>query len=173
MFYVGISALVFSRIEGWEYADTVYWADYTILTIGLGTDYPLKKSASRALLIPYAIGGIIMLGLVVGSVRSLVLERAKIKMSRRAVEKERRRWIKILESSKNITDRGSRSANEVIKEDFEIMRKIQKNAEVKGKWTSLATSLVAILIVWLGGAMVFTFSEVRSTSILPKGTVLT
>lgn len=160
MFYVGIGALVFSRIEEWEYSDTIYWADYTLLTIGLGTDYPLKKTAAKILLMPFAIGGIIILGLVVGSVRSLVLERAKTKMGRRAVEKERRKWVRILESSKKNADRENRSAGVVIKEEFEVMRKIQKNAEAKSKWTSLATSVGVILIVWLGGALVFTFSEV-------------
>lgn len=91
-----------------------------------------------------------------------MLERGKVKMSRRTVEKERRRWVEILESSKDGTGRETRSANEVIKEEFEVIRKIQKSAEVKGKWTSLATSVVAFLIVWLGGAMVFIFSEVRN-----------
>jgi len=160
MFYLGTGALVFSKIEGWEYSDTVYWADYTLLTIGLGSDYPLKKDLSKALLIPFAIVGIIILGLVVDSVRNLVLERAKVKINRRAVEKERRKWVKILELSKMDANRENRSANEATREEFEIMRNIQKSADSQSKWTSLATSMVAILIVWLGGAMIFTFLEV-------------
>lgn len=36
--YLLLGALVFSHIEKWEYLDAVYWADVTLLTVGLG-DY--------------------------------------------------------------------------------------------------------------------------------------
>ena len=36
--YLLLGALVFSHIEEWEYLDAVYWADVTLLTVGLG-DY--------------------------------------------------------------------------------------------------------------------------------------
>lgn len=157
MFYLGLGALVFSKIEGWEYVDTVYWADYTLLTVGLGTDYPLQHTTAKIILIPYAVGGIIVLGLVVSSVRGMVLERGKVKMNRRAIEKERQKWLVVLEASKK--DNDARSANELIKEEFEIMRKIERTADLRGKWMALGTSLMAFLLVWLGGAMVFTFSE--------------
>ncbi|PWW77506.1 hypothetical protein C7212DRAFT_356929 [Tuber magnatum] len=163
-FYHGVGALVFSKIEGWEYVDGIYWADYTLLTVGLGSDFKLEKTLSRALLIPYAIGGIIILGLVVGSVRSLVLERGKIKVQRRAIEKERMKWIKRLEEEEQEQE-GSRSRpkseEEKLLDEFRLMRKIEKTANRKSKWTSLATSLTAFLFLWLGGAMVFTFSERR------------
>ncbi|RPB13472.1 voltage-gated potassium channel [Morchella conica CCBAS932] len=157
MFYLGLGALVFSKLESWEYVDTIYWADYTLLTVGLGSDYPLQQTASKIILIPYAVGGIIVLGLVVSSVRGMVLERGKIKMNRRAIQKQREKWLKELEAKKK--DNDTRSANELIKEDFEIMRKIERAAESKGKWMALVTSSMAFLLVWLGGAMVFTFSE--------------
>ncbi|KAG0636377.1 hypothetical protein HOY80DRAFT_925862 [Tuber brumale] len=163
-FYLGIGALVFSKIEGWEYVDGVYWADYTLLTVGLGSDFKLETTLSRALVIPYAIGGIIILGLVVGSVRSLVLERGKIKVKRRAIEKERIKWIKRLEEKKREREETSsqpESEENKLRDDFYLMRKIEKTANRKSKWTSLATSLAAFLFLWLGGALVFTFSERR------------
>lgn len=158
MFYLGLGALIFSKLERWEYVDTIYWADYTLLTVGLGSDYPLQHTTSKIILIPYAVGGIIVLGLVVSSVRGMVLERGKIKINRRAIQKQRNKWLKELEAKKK--DNDTRSANELIKEEFEIMRKIEKAAESKGKWMALVTSSIAFLLVWLGGAMVFTFSEV-------------
>ncbi|KAG0130284.1 hypothetical protein HOY82DRAFT_520578 [Tuber indicum] len=163
-FYLGVGALVFSKIEGWDYVDAVYWADYTLLTVGLGSDFKLETTLSRALVIPFAIGGIIILGLVVGSVRSLVLERGKIKVKRRAVEKERMKWIKRLEEQKCEREENPsqpKSEEEKLRDDFYLMRKIEKTAHRKSKWTSLATSLSAFLFLWLGGAMVFTFSERR------------
>src|SRR5277367_4949575 len=75
--YLLLGALVYSKIEGWEYLDAVYWADFTTLTIGIGDDYTPETHLGRSLLFPFAMGGIIVLGLVVGSVRSLVVERSK------------------------------------------------------------------------------------------------
>ena len=104
-FYLALGAGVFSEIEGWGFSDGVYWADYTLLTIGLGTDFPLTTVLARLLLIPYAAFGITLVGLVVSSVRGLVLERAKAKVARRHLGKERERW------RKNIEERSRLAAN--------------------------------------------------------------
>jgi len=163
-FYLGLGGLVFSKTEGWEYVDGVYWADYTILTVGLGSDFKLENTLSRALLMPYAIGGIIALGLVVGSVRSLVLERGSIKVQRRALEKERTKWMRRLKEQKREQEESSsqpKSGEEKLRDEFYLMRKIERTAHRKSKWTSLAASLTAFLFLWLGGATVFTFSERR------------
>ncbi|KAF8815146.1 voltage-gated potassium channel [Phlegmacium glaucopus] len=91
--YLALGGGVFSAIEGWSFTDGVYWADYTVLTVGFGSDFPLKKTLARMLLIPYAPFGITLLALVVGSVRGLVLERAKEKVTMRHLGKERDRWM--------------------------------------------------------------------------------
>ncbi|KAF8959169.1 hypothetical protein BDZ97DRAFT_1839267 [Flammula alnicola] len=92
--YLALGAGVFSSIENWGFADGLYWADYTVLTIGLGTDFPLTKTLARMLLIPYAAFGITLVGLVVASVRGLVLERARAKVVRRHLGKQREKWKK-------------------------------------------------------------------------------
>ena len=91
-FYLAFGAAIFAAIEGWSFADGLYWADYTVLTIGLGSDFPLKKTLGRMLLIPYAPFGIAMVGLLVNSVMGLVMERAKEKVVKRHLGKERDRW---------------------------------------------------------------------------------
>jgi potassium channel subfamily K len=91
-FYLALGAAVFAAIEGWSFTDGLYWADYTVLTIGLGTDFPLKTTLGRMLLIPYAPFGIAMVGLLVNSVMGLVMERAKEKVVKRHLGKERDRW---------------------------------------------------------------------------------
>ena len=90
--YLALGAGIFSAIEGWTFTDGLYWADYTVLTIGLGSDFPLKTTLGRMLLIPYAPFGIIMVGLLVRSVMGLVMERAKEKVVMRHLGKERDRW---------------------------------------------------------------------------------
>ncbi|KIM36518.1 hypothetical protein M413DRAFT_31571 [Hebeloma cylindrosporum] len=100
--YLTIGGAVFSAIEGWEFVDGLYWADYTLLTIGLGTDFPLTKTLARMLLIPYAAIGITLIGLVVTSVRGLVLERVKTRVVRRRLGKERERWKEDIQERRRI-----------------------------------------------------------------------
>jgi potassium channel subfamily K len=48
--YLLLGALVFSHIEKWEYLDAVYWADVTLLTVGLG-DYAYVSRFSTKILV--------------------------------------------------------------------------------------------------------------------------
>lgn len=48
--YLLLGALVFSHIEKWEYLDAVYWADVTLLTVGLG-DYAYVSRFSAKILL--------------------------------------------------------------------------------------------------------------------------
>jgi potassium channel subfamily K len=181
--YLLCGATVFSHIEGWAYLDAVYWADFTLLTVGIG-DYAPETHLGRSLLFPYAIGGIIILGLVIGSIRSLVLERGKVKMGARMVEKERRRLLKKIESQKKellepVTDIGkrpmSRSSSKTLADnvklddglterkrraqEFHLMRKIQDDAAKKRRWTSLVVSGTVWFGLWFVGAAIFEQAE--------------
>ncbi|KAJ7758898.1 hypothetical protein B0H14DRAFT_2447471 [Mycena olivaceomarginata] len=147
--YLAAGAGVFAHIEGWNYLDGVYWADYTLLTIGLGSDFPPKTHAGRGLLIPFAVGGITLIGLVVGSIRGLVLERGKVKVMRRTVELERQKWIARMDEPDAAWK----------KEEWEIMRRIQRRAATIRKYSSLGSSLFAFIVLWFLGAMVFWFAE--------------
>lgn len=184
--YLNLGALVYSHIEGWEYLDAVYWADFTLLTVGIG-DFAPTTHLGRGLLFPFAIGGIIILGLVIGSIRSLVLERGKVKMGARMVEKERRRILKKIDKSDNSSllepitggqNRGSMSRSSTLQEladthhnqtlsererrqkEFDLMRKIQEDAHQKRRWTSLIISATTWFTLWFIGAVVFKLSEV-------------
>lgn len=139
---------MFSSLEGWSYVDGVYFSDYTLLTIGLGSDFPLKRTVSRALLIPYAAGGILILGLVIGSVRGLFLERGKSEFHGRTIHKERNKILKGLDSSKVNSQK-----------EFELMREFQRKADKIGRYWGLGLSFSAFLFLWLVGAMVFMYCE--------------
>jgi len=100
--YLALGAVIFSEIEGWEFRDGLYWAEYMLLTIGLGSDFPLTKTLSRMLLIPYAAIGITLIGLVVTSVRGLVLERVKARVVRRRLGKEREHWKESIQERRRL-----------------------------------------------------------------------
>lgn len=148
--YLAMGAGIFAGIEGWEYVDGIYFADYTLLTIAFGTDYPLNTALARALVMPYAVVGIIMLGLVIGSIRSLFLERGKMKVKGRALHKKR---MKIEEQDEK--EKRKRS----MKQEFEVMRELQETSAKERKWWGFAWSLGAFVLLWLGGAGVFTATE--------------
>jgi potassium channel subfamily K len=58
MGYLLLGALVFSYVEGWPFLDGVFWANFTLLTIGIGGEFVPKTHTGRSLLFPFAIGGI-------------------------------------------------------------------------------------------------------------------
>lgn len=181
--YLLLGSLVFSHIEGWLFLDALYWADFTLLTVGIG-DFSPQTHLGRGLLFPFAIGGIIILGLVIGSIRSLVLDRGKVKIGARIVEKERIRRLKNLQkknpeilepvteentptsqiSTKPLDDytlEYARAERRRREEEFQLMRSIQERAAVQRRWTSLVISGTTWLVLWLVGAAVFQGCEYR------------
>lgn len=165
MIYLLAGAAVWAHIEQWTFLDAVYWADFTLLTIGIG-DFAPTTHLGRGLLFPYAIGGIIMLGLVIGSIRSLALERGKRKLGARIIERQRRKIVKELANDNNtlnltplsdgqrLTSLG-RTERQRREEEFKLMRQIQEKGEQRRRWTALGVSLTAWLILWLVGAVAF------------------
>lgn len=184
LLYQHIWALAYSKIEGWDFLDAVYWGDFTSLTIGIGADYVPKTHLGRSLLFPYAMGGIVILGLVVGSIRSLVVDRGKKKLAARMTEKTRLKLVaRIAKNMENDrfklrrhgtgmkVDKAMGNAltlspgDEKLGEkdrrqyEFEAMRKIQEVATKKRQYMSLATSTLAFAFLWTMGAYVFYEAE--------------
>lgn len=166
MVYMLAGAAVYAHIEQWKFLDAVYWADFTLLTIGIG-DYAPSTHLGRGLLFPYAIGGIVILGLVVGSIRSLVLERGKKKMGARMTEKMRERVLKKVATSDKgklkldpiEEDQPHHSERRRREQEFNLMRKVQEMAATERKWMSLLISGGAWFVLWFVGAAVFWKAE--------------
>ncbi|KAL7956782.1 potassium channel [Trichoderma compactum] len=121
-----LGALVFSKIENWDYLDGVYW--------------PI-----RALLFPYALLGITSLGLVVASIQNMVVERGGPRLDARVEEKSRRKVLgTILRKGKDdmLTplERGP-TLEDVPPGEFE-------------RWAAMAISTMSWLCLWLFGAIV-------------------
>jgi len=80
---------MFYGIEKFTFSESVYFVDVTVTTVGFG-DNGISNSSDtnvvvphtnlgRALVMPYAIIGIISLGLVISSIRTVVVERAHVR----------------------------------------------------------------------------------------------
>ncbi|KAH8714778.1 hypothetical protein GQ44DRAFT_752086 [Phaeosphaeriaceae sp. PMI808] len=169
MAYLLLGALVFSKVEGWQFLDAVFWADFTLLTVGIGGEFVPKTHTGRSLLFPYAIGGLIMVGLVIGSVRSLILDHGKQKMSARFVEIKRQKVISGIDRDTRTIRLGpfeklkfsgkGLSESQRREQEFHIMRRIHELSERKRRYTALITSTVAALLLWFLGAVVFMNAE--------------
>jgi potassium channel subfamily K, other eukaryote len=180
LLYLLVGALVFSNIENWNYLDAVYWADVTLFTVGFG-DFTPQTNLGRALMMPYALVGVISLGLVIGSIRSLVLERGKRQVDARMEEKKRRRIVRTMTKKGNdevlepireprrqdsMVSQGAQSNNQLPtteyerrKAEFDLMRKIQAQASSRRRWVAMAISTSVWLILWLLGSYIFVKCE--------------
>ena len=166
--YILAAAAVYSRIEGWDYLDAVYWTDVTILTIGFG-DYSPKTHLGRGLLFPMAIGGILFLGLIIASIRTLVLARSTRKVTIRMVEKARQQALKGLDTKHGTVrlsvfrkrDIGKNLSSELDRreQEFNIMREVQKKAANDNRTIALSISAGAWIFLWFIGAVVFWQAE--------------
>lgn len=168
-FYLLLGALVWHKVEGWNYLDAVYWADVTLLTVGIGDYYP-TTDVGKGLLFPFAIGGILILGLVIGSIRTLVLERGEEKMAAKITEKRRDTAINTIDVQRQTIKIGILAkAQFIVKpdmlpaqrrgEEFQIMRKVQVLAERERRYMALAASAFTTGILWFVGAVIFAVSS--------------
>ncbi|KAH6957606.1 hypothetical protein BKA56DRAFT_602155 [Ilyonectria sp. MPI-CAGE-AT-0026] len=174
LIYLLLGAYIFSQVESWNYLDAVYWTVVTLFTVGFGDYYP-TSTLGRALLIPYALIGIITLGLVISSVRSLILDRGRRCIAARVDDRKRRKMIrtiirsgddKILEpigEQFEITHAQSNKApaNEFKRREaeFALMRQIQAKSSSHKRWVAMAISTISWLVLWLVGAAVFEKAE--------------
>ncbi|KAI8635616.1 voltage-gated potassium channel [Xylariaceae sp. FL1651] len=187
LIYLLLGALVFSHIEGWLYLDAVYWADYTLFTVGFG-DLSLTTNLSRGLVIPYALIGITSLGLVIGSIRSLMLDKGKSRLDSRMLEKKRRKFVRRLmrkgrgkallepitdgdadyypnlksqdsQDSQDSLEGPSKAELERRYNEFHLMRKIQDQAARRRRWQAVTVSFSTWVVLWLVGAKIFQVSE--------------
>jgi potassium channel subfamily K len=166
--YILAAGAVYSRVEGWSYLDAVYFVDVTLLTIGFG-DLPPKTHLGRALLFPMAIGGILFVGLIIASIRTLVLQRGSRKVSRRTVEKGRRAAMKRMDVENGHVRLGfarkhgigKHAASELDRreQEFNLMRRIQKEAYRKNATIALSLSAFAWGFLWFIGAACFWRAE--------------
>ncbi|KAK9386039.1 hypothetical protein V1515DRAFT_605932 [Lipomyces mesembrius] len=137
---------LFAGIQDYSYGDAVYFCDVSILTIGFGDLQP-TNDLSRALVLPYTLIGILILGFVVINVRSLVVVSSSEQRSLQHVERLRVRNLRRVQLER--TDEDS----------FNLIRKIHKSAKKRDMLATLVLSIVLFLIFLLLSALVFSKIE--------------
>jgi len=170
--YILLGALMYKHLEGWTYLDAVYWADVTLLTVGFGDTAP-STDAGRGILIPFALAGIINIGLVVNSIRKFILAEGREASVVRKMEKNRLRalesWhladeagrtrIRVSRFRTLKIDRELRCPSLRRKLEFKVMRDVQRCTEQDQKWGALFFSALVVSCLWLSGAAVFMATE--------------
>lgn len=173
MIYLSLGALAFTHIEKWHFLDAVYWADVTLLSIGIGSDFAPKTTAGRVFVVFYAWGGLVMLGLLVLGVRKLLVEKAKGKV-RLATMRRGKKVVKWVAKGTRKGTQRMRGGNDGVnatcgrRVQQPVARRFRKKAAAKvhreamwwTKWLGLAYAFTAFLILWFCGAAVFWYFEV-------------
>ena len=160
--YVLAAGGVYSLIEGWSFLDSTYFVVVTLFTIGFG-DFAPDTHLGRSLFFPFSVGGILFVGVIIANIRTLVLESGSVKVSTRMVEKARWKAVNHGNPSEGIvklrgvTRRDTHGETEIERreKEFNIMREIQQLAAFNNRMFSLAFSLIAFMILWFIGAVIF------------------
>jgi potassium channel subfamily K len=87
-FWLAGGAAVFAKSEGWSFVDSLYFCDVTVLTVGFGDFHPIND-IGRGLVFPYSVGGIIILGLMISSIRGFAHELGSTHVVHAHAEKKR------------------------------------------------------------------------------------
>ncbi|PVH99707.1 voltage-gated potassium channel, partial [Periconia macrospinosa] len=96
--WLGGGAAIFSQIEtaagqsSWNFTNAIYFCDVTILTVGFGDFYP-TTDVSRGIIIPYSLGGIVILALIVNSIYKFMREIGEQNIIKKHTERIRVRTL--------------------------------------------------------------------------------
>ncbi|OKP10754.1 Outward-rectifier potassium channel TOK1 [Penicillium subrubescens] len=109
-----IGAAIFQRVLEVSFADALYFCDITVLTLGFGDITP-HTAVGMGLIWPYAVIGIVMLGLVVGSIHQFAREVHYDNVVRKHIEHKRQTTF-----DRSVTFEQFRTANKPSEKDIVI-----------------------------------------------------
>ncbi|KAG5361305.1 Outward-rectifier potassium channel TOK1 [Yarrowia sp. E02] len=147
--WIASGAGLFQYLMDLSYPDALYLCQVSLLTIGLGDLHPLRV-VSRALMIPFALIGTLMLGLIIASIRSMILTSSSETLTWNHAERNRKREIKNLNNN-------STSYNE--RDGFDKMREFHSKAETYRTWLHLFFAGVFFAAFLTLGALCFYLVE--------------
>lgn len=180
--WLAIGGVIFCHVIDTSYANAVYFSDITVLTVGFGDITP-TTAVGRGLVFPYAVIGIVMLGLVISSIHRFVqqierqdvlaqhAERKRRAIIRRSDETEpygeieyqqrhtrRKPIISTIHAFSWIRPGSSLSKLTQMREErdrFDAMRAVQTETVRYRRWMNLAISIIAFGTMWAVGAVIF------------------
>jgi potassium channel subfamily K, other eukaryote len=168
--FIGVAALIFSKVEGVTYVNGIYYMIVTTLTIGFG-DLTPQTVAMKVLTFPFSIIGIALVALIVTSIVQLLSDRArrrklehKKRLKKKASEKKRIHTIyKPKLSSRLPKDkRGDGPKLEkslTLQEELEELSHGDWKRERRANLRSMATGFTVFVIFWFVGALIFKYVE--------------
>ncbi|KAK9459625.1 uncharacterized protein V1516DRAFT_628780 [Lipomyces oligophaga] len=144
--WIGAGGGLFSHLLGITYANGVYFCVVSVLTIGLGDFHP-THDLGRALLLPYAVVGVLMLGLIVASMRSVVIGALKSAASFNTLERLRDSHLK--------SDSNESTWDTTAEDSFLAMRQVHARTIKITQRNFLLGSLTVFVLFYLIGALIF------------------
>lgn len=136
-------------ITGLSYGGSLYYCTVSMLTIGLGDIVPVTPGAKVFALI-FSLIGVIIMGLIIATIRLVVLSSAGPSIFWHYVERRRVPLLKSLEE-KNV--------HLTTEESFHQMRLLRTKVKINQTNFSLLLSITVFLLFWLVGAAIFHFTE--------------
>lgn len=165
-FLIG-GAAVYATIEGWGFMDALYWADYTLLTIGIGNIVP-NTHLGRSLLYPYASAGIMTLGLVISSITSFTENMRELSIKIKMEEVHGGLHGRQTANESSVGSRNDRE-NQLLqlpanpwypsKADLRKAHRIKRDFYRRRRWITLILSVTAWFFLWQVSAAIFGRSE--------------
>ena len=92
------AAGMFAKVNSWNFADALYFCVVTTLTVGFG-DFVPENDLSKALNLPFAVVGIVMLGLIVSSISRFMRDLSNDNVYKKRLHKRRERTIALWNAS--------------------------------------------------------------------------
>ena len=147
--WIGAGGILFARLIDIPFADGIYFVVVTITTIGLGDIVP-TDNLFRALVLPYALIGVLLLGLIIATIRSMVLDPGRDALLIHRTERRRLKHFRMFSKSDEVMP-----SSDV----FQLMRRLHRKAVKRGDLVSLTISISSATIFLLFGALIFKESE--------------
>ncbi|CAX41959.1 outward-rectifier potassium channel, putative [Candida dubliniensis CD36] len=134
-----------SLIDDISYGSALYYCIVSFLTIGLGDILP-KTSGAKVAVLVFSLGGVLIMGLIVATLRSVILSSAAPAIFWNDVEKARTALLAQLErENRELTS----------EESFHEMRVLRRKVKSRHKKVSLVLTITVFMIFWLIGALIF------------------
>lgn len=105
-----VGAAIFQKLIGISFSDALYFSEITVLTLGFG-DILAKTPVARGIIFPYAVFGIVMLGLIIGSMNQFFGEIENDNVVRKRVNRKRQALVEASPPLKNAKTCGQSNAN--------------------------------------------------------------
>jgi potassium channel subfamily K, other eukaryote len=166
-FFIGLSALIFSKVEGVTYVDGIYITVVTTLTIGFG-DLSPHTITMKIITFPFTLIGIGLLAVIVTSIVRLLSDRTrrrklrlKKRLKEKTSEKERARRKSIFRSSQPPPMGTPLKRSLTLQEELRVLREDDWKRERRANIRNMVIGLSGFFIFWFFGALIFHYVEVH------------